>query len=421
MHNPPSALSAQTAIEEGIKSVGVGKKGSRPLSRELAQNILKDLSAGKVSAVQRAAFFAALATKGLTTDEEILAGHFRPGVFSDPYQLASALCANAPESIKRICGDLLSHKQLDRATAYQLGKFLLSDQPSDAARALAAIVLRVRYETADEYDGILQSIRETFQPAFQDLPPAGQPVIQLAEPFDGVDHSYMITPCLARHLVKANYRVVSLIGRNSGPKYGNNLYDLVQRLLLPLLTTNRDLTDPVPSCGWQLDQKDLSPALDRWVDIRRQIIKRPFLATLEKFVDPFRAHILITSAFHIVYGQKMIDIAQRAGFPGVIVVRNGIEGTLAFPLSRPAKLLCAARKENGEYLLKDMAFSAQDVLGQEIHQETKLDQPSLTTNIALIREHLQTGQSRDEEFNHRVQFTCAGITRALDWIKENTQ
>ena len=60
------------------------------------------------------------------------------------------------------------------------------------------------------------------------------------------------------------------------------------------LNLDQEAFDPY---GWVLDQKALSSALDRWVDRRRVLLKRPFLATLEKVLNPCRAKILVTSVF----------------------------------------------------------------------------------------------------------------------------
>ncbi len=50
---------------------------------------------------------------------------------------------------------------------------------------------------------------------------------QLAEPFDGMDRGELLTPLLAQHLQKKfNVVAVSQCGRNSGPKYGQNLLDI---------------------------------------------------------------------------------------------------------------------------------------------------------------------------------------------------
>lgn len=408
-----------SAIRRGIKAVGVGKKGSKPLTPELAAEILAELKTGRVDPAVQGAFFAGLVLKGLTDEEKVLARHFPAGTIEDPRRLAQTLCGDAPEDIKDICGRLLEQKELDKETAYQLGKFLLSDLPGDGARGIAASALRVRYETADEYEGLLKSINETIMPAFREAVPAGEPVIQLSEPFDGVDHNYLLTPCLAQFLQKLNYRVVSMVGRNSGPKFCNNLYDLAKNLNLSFLKANSSLTGPKPAGGWIIDQEDLSPALDRWVDIRHQTIKRPFLATLEKFPDPCKADIIVTSAFHGVYGEKMAEVAQRAGFPGSIVVRNGIEGTIAFPLTRPAKLLCSARQKDGTYVRTEMTFDACSFFGMELPVEQKLDNPSLEVNTGLVKEFLQNGRTTNTEFDRRVAATCAGIRQAVEWIEQN--
>ncbi|MBF0491061.1 MAG: anthranilate phosphoribosyltransferase, partial [Candidatus Omnitrophica bacterium] len=55
----------EAAIRRGIKTVGVGKKGSKALSQELAREILADLKAGKVTAAAQGSFWAGLLAKGL--------------------------------------------------------------------------------------------------------------------------------------------------------------------------------------------------------------------------------------------------------------------------------------------------------------------------------------------------------------------
>ncbi len=56
----------EPAIRRGIKTVGIGKKGSKPLDPELIAEILRDLQEGNVSPLAQGAFFAALVLKGIT-------------------------------------------------------------------------------------------------------------------------------------------------------------------------------------------------------------------------------------------------------------------------------------------------------------------------------------------------------------------
>ena len=233
--------SHEPAIVRGIKTVGVGKRGSKNLTPELAQEIAADLKAGTVSPVAAGAFFGGLFNKGVVPAEMALEQAFVPGAFKNYSKFIACLAPEAPLDIQNICVRLLQNETLDFDAAYRLGKFLLSKEPADAARGLAVSILRVRYETDAEYAGILKSLQETIAEPFRQPIPAGNPIVQLAEPFDGVDHSYLITPLLAHYVQRCGYRAVSLVGRNSGPKMGNNLLDLMHALQIPSSEGNHDL------------------------------------------------------------------------------------------------------------------------------------------------------------------------------------
>jgi len=401
--------SNEPAINRGIKTVGIGKKGSKALDASLALEILEDLKSGKVSEAAKGAFFAGLYAKGIEPDEEILRKDFSP----------KSILADAPEFVQWICLQLFEGRTLDRQTAYDLGKFLFSDEPGDAARGWVASFLRVRYETNEEYQGLLQAMEDTLIPGFRMPVPKGDPIIQIAEPFDGVDHSYMITPLLGRYFQGKSYRVVHQVGRNSGPKLDMNLWDIAQALKIKPAIGNSDLAASKPDFGWFFHQSLIAPVLDRWVDLRRQIIKRPFLATLERFINPLKADVLIASAFHAPYGDKMLTIAEQAGFKGVIIVRNGIEGTIAFPLLRPVKLLLSVRQEDGVFKRHEMTI--ENPSGVDV--EEMVEKPRVLDNAKLIKAFVQRGGPYTDQaigdikhFDLRVGSTCKGLDQALEWI-----
>jgi len=411
----------EAAIKRGIKTVGIGKKGSKPLTPELAQEIVDDLRSGKVSDAAKGAFFAGLCAKGIEPQEEILEQAFVPGILKEPSQLLNTIASNAPEFVRWVCVQLLQGHTLDRQTAYDLGKFLFSDEPGDAARGWVASFLRVRYETDDEYEGLLQAMDDTLDPAFKTPAPPGEPIIQIAEPFDGVDHSYMITPLIGQRLQAQGYRVVHQVGRNSGPKLEMNLWDIAQALGARSALSNSDLASDRPVFGWFFHQSLMSKALDRWVDLRHQIIKRPFLATIERFINPLKADFLIASAFHPPYGEKMLTVAERAGFKGVIIVRNGIEGTTAFPLLREVKLLLSARQKDGSFRRQEMIIENTP----QVDAEEVIEKPKAIDNARLIENFVRAGTSADQgtgnirHFDLRVKVTEEGLNQALGWIKRN--
>ena len=393
------------AIEEGIKTVGVGKKGSKDLSKELVQHILEDLKQGDVPAIQKGAFFAGLWMKGPSKEEEVLLDFLPKGI--------AGLWKEVPQDIQDLCVLLMEKKELNERQSRKLGRFLFSEEEGDAVRGLVASLLRVRYETQDEYAGLLQAVEETFESPFHSNVPQGKPVIQIAEPFDGVDHSYLNTPVLAGFLEREGYRVVSLAGRNSGPKYGNNLFDLAKGIGAGFLKQNRGLTDDPQGFGYYLYQGDLSRAMDRWVDYRRALIKRPFMATIERFVNPVQADICLASAFHPPYGNKMVSICERAGFPACVIVRNGLEGTINFPLLRQTKVLASVRQGDA-FIRKEFIFTPPK--GFKI--EERLDDPSLEENIRLLKEYQAHQKTDNAHWNARILYMHKSLQEVLTWIKQ---
>ena len=411
--------SNDTAITRGIKAVAIGKRGSKPLSAELVGEILDELKTGSIPAIARGAFFGALKIKGITEEEQRLEAIFPPDTLNDPKLLIEALAPDAPDFVKMFCVGLLHGATMTVKDTERLGDFLLSDQPGEGARGIVASILRVRYETPDEYEGLLNSIHKTIEEPFQGQAPKGAPIIQMAEPFDGVDHSNLITPLTAQFIQRLNYRVVSLVGRNSGPKFGNNLLDLARALRGTFLVDNNELADEPPALGWYLNQQNLSKPLDQWVERRHQIIKRPFLSTLERFLNPLNAHIIISSAFHPPYGEKMLTICERAGYPGSIIVRNGLEGTLSFPLMRAAKILCSARQKDGSYKREEIVIQPEDHIDHTIKVEERLNDPSLEKNRELIEDYQRNGKTSYALFDSRIKVTCIGFKRAIEWVENN--
>ncbi|MBZ0166895.1 MAG: hypothetical protein K8I00_08805, partial [Candidatus Omnitrophica bacterium] len=154
------------ATQEGIKSVGVGKRGSRELTAELLERIVVEIQAGVVPDVVKGAFLAGLLMKGPTHAECRLDACFETPILDDPEKMVGTIAAEIPPALKLICQTLLSKQELSTAEALELGRFLMSSQKGDGARGLAASVLRVRYETPDEYAGLWQSLAETFTPEF---------------------------------------------------------------------------------------------------------------------------------------------------------------------------------------------------------------------------------------------------------------
>jgi hypothetical protein len=282
---------------------------------------------------------------------------------------------------------------------------------------MAVSILRIRYESDGEYQGLMQAVEATYAEGFTRPVTTPQPLIQLAEPFDGVEHSYMITPVLAQALQKEAFSVVSTVGRSSGPKLCLDARQLYRALRADFLQSNDDLLHPPPVYGWVLDQGILSPALDQWIDRRRSIIKRPFLATLEKVLNPAGAHLLITSVFHLTYMEKMVELGLMAGFNGVIVLKRGLEGTLAPSLSRATGILCAARLPNGSVALHRIEADSDAFIQYRAEKDEIVENPDAQQNARLVSQFVQAGATGNADFDQRCRLAIDLYTQGVRWVQ----
>ncbi|MBD2754811.1 anthranilate phosphoribosyltransferase [Spirosoma validum] len=407
----------ETPLGRGIKHIGIGKYGSKPLTPELLAECRAALADPASHPLQVGAFLGALLAKGPTPEEQTLEDVIGKGAFSHPTFFINKVCPDLPGRLLPIATKLVRGANLQVSEAEQLGDYLYGEEDCETFRGLAASIMRVRHETNEEYQGLMRAAERTFSPGFGPISCADRPLIQLAEPFDGVENNYLITPLLAKFFQKRGYGAISLVGRSGGPKFTLNALDLCMHLGCQFLQSNHELDTPLDTYGWVLDQKALSPALNRWVDRRHVIIKRPFLATLEKVLNPCHAQILVTSVFHITYQMKMAELALLAGFDGVIVLKRGMEGSLAPSTSRACGVLCAVRTPRGHLFFQHFEGDAPAFSAFRTETETEYEQPQAADNARIVRQFMNDGHSSDAAFDNRVRFAHALYGRGLDWIE----
>jgi anthranilate phosphoribosyltransferase len=409
----------QTALAEGIQMVGVGKQGSKNCSHEQIQKIIKDAQSDQVSSAQLGAFFGALWMKGVTEEEESLNVLFPENCVDKPERGIHFVLKLTPEYIKELLVKIIKGKILNYSEASTIAEYLFKNENQDeAGMAFIASALRVRYTEPIEYAAIFAQIQKTIRSQYKPIH-IHKTILQIAEPFDGVERSHLLTPILARHFANKGFQVVVQTGRSAGPKFGLNLKGIIEQLQISPLKNSGDL-EAMPAQESYVDQMDLSLELDRWVELRKKILKRPFLATLEKYVNPFGLNIFMASAFHHTFTDKMVEIAEEIGFPAIIISFKGIEGSLGLSLGRTAQVICSVRQSNGKYIRETIEANPEHY-GFEKQVDPKMTSQEVAENVRLIQNYLQYGDSSDTYFNRRVSYTIQVYDKALSWVNEQMQ
>lgn len=438
-------------LREGIKNVAVGVKGSKPIPDELAPeliSIITTASGGGAAAwgseveqqkarERLASFLGTLFVKqAIVGADEVVLAHVascNPGLAgtglvrggcSSAQLLAVAVPGKASPGFTALLSKLLDGKTLSREEAEELGGFFFDAGEPVEGKVLGAHLLRVRYETMDEWVGLLRAQQATVDPALWDTAAGragGKRIVQIADPFDGTHKAESFVPLIASHIQKKWGAVaVSVCSPSSGPKWGPNLHALGKELSPAAFATSsaQVMGEEKPAYGWFVDQETASGALARWIPVRRNVIKRPFFATSEKFLDTCGAEVLVASAFHPTFSDKMFEMAEKASaFKAVVVVRRGCEGSLGFSLARPAQVTVGMRQSDGSFKRTDFQFGPEEAgLTRRLEVEQQCAPLSAESTAAKIARFEAEGSSGDAIFDDRVELTLAGLDKAFAQI-----
>lgn len=229
--------------------------------------------------------------------------------------------------IQRIATGPTMSKDLSRDEARAAMGAILDGKVHPVQTAVFLIALRMKRETESELHGILEAIRAATRTATAQV----DELVDLADPYDGYLRHVPAAPFLPAVLAACGLPAVSHGVQSMAPKYG-----ITHHMVLAAAGVDVDLTPEEaaarladPAVSWSyVDQRRHCPALYALLDLRRLIVKRPCITTLETLAGPVRArqrtHI-VTGYVHRDYATIYTDLARHAGFYSSLVVR-GIEG-----------------------------------------------------------------------------------------------
>lgn len=408
------------AIAEGLNRIGVGKRGSKSCPEDLVTALIAEFEQKQPDTLVFTAFYTSLFIKGIAPQEQELLRYIDAGAFDSAAALLDVLAPSLSGQIQEYALRVLSGAALSRSEARQLGEFLFdSTQKSieaDCGRVILAVALRMKHTEPVEYAGLLDAMHAVVAGEFQSTLQAAAPIIQFAEPFDGMMRGYIISPVLACVVHSMGFSPVHLSGESSGPKYGMTAKELLTALEVPSVQRTDEIAHTaLPPFGCQVEQSVLAPPLHRWVDIRRKIIKRPFLATLEKLLNPWHSRVLVSSAFHLSYAEKMTDTFEHMGWNSMLTFYKTDEGGIGISTERESRCLATKRLSTGRYERRQFSFNPERS-GVKTRSTPQSVPPDVGVNAGLISGYITDATSGDEYFDLRCRCAEKAFIQVLDWV-----
>ncbi len=305
------------------------------------------------------------------------------------------------------------------ATGPEYSKDLSLDEARDAMRVILSgkadpvqagvllIALRMKRETLDEFTGALQALREVTLEATADV----DELLDVCDPYDGFNRNLPVTPFLPAVLAACGVATVSHGLASTGPKFGVTHHQVLEAAGVPVDLSTEAAAAQVadPAVGWAyVDQARFCPSLSDLSDLRRRIVKRPIITTIETLSGPVRARNrthLLAGYVHKAYPPIYAHLARQAGFDSAAIVR-GVEGGMTPSLKQTAKLFqYHDRGEMREMTLDPSALGiAQDSRGVPIPAELTVAQSGeldtargakLASELGLAALDGETGAARD--------------------------
>jgi hypothetical protein len=106
-----------------------------------------------------------------------------------------------------------------------------------------------------------------------------------------------------------------------------------------------------------------------------------------------------------------------AGFDGVMVLKRGLEGSLAPATSKASGLLCAVRNSNGHLFFTRLEHDFPAFAQFRTETDDEIANPTAEINATLIRKYLHNGRTDYADFDNRINYAKALYMRGLDWIE----
>jgi len=232
--------------------------------------------------------------------------------------------------------DLSKDIEMEEARLGMLG--LLQNAIDPVRAGIFLIALRMKRETREENRGVLQAILDMTDRTVADV----DEVVDIADPYDGYNRTLPASPFLGPLLAELGIHVVSHGLDAVGPKFSITHRHVLAAAGVPVDLSTAEAAKRLsdPALGWAYaDQANFCAPLHDLLDLRRKMIKRSVITTVEVLAKPIAGRNktrFVTGYVHKPYPPVYADLARLAGFESALLIR-GVEGGVIPSLRQAGK------------------------------------------------------------------------------------
>ncbi len=352
-------------LEELLKKKGIGPEGSKSLQDIELNEVEALLTDNSYSLTTRATLVTALLmlppSEAETRWLEKLRNEFRNLL---PTALHFMIKHEDAATVfeKYLCSTLVG-KDLNYDQASDAMQLILTDESVPAFQKGAFLeAQRLKRESFDENKAFFDTLWEHTDRLQTELPV----LIDICDNYDGFNRYYNLAPFIAALIASCGFPCLIHGIDTVAPKFGVTSSSIIEQGKGNIIRTHQSAFANLQntSIGWAyIDQSIFHSCLHQLKTIRKEMVKRPFLATFEKMMQPVRAakgNLILTGFTHAHYRTEVAAQLKNQNKAAAAIVIKGLEGSSCPPLNRETIQILVNNDGIKDQVIQPTAFLRQE-------------------------------------------------------------
>ncbi|MCR6639137.1 MAG: hypothetical protein NVV82_09180 [Sporocytophaga sp.] len=327
----------QERLTELLKKKGIGPEGSKSLIIEELNELQHLFKSPDASLTTIATMVTAMLTLEPNTQEKewIEKAKAAPSDFL-PDEIVPFFTGNTKDEFYRLILKVIKHKDLSREEAESGIEQLFDSQTPEYLKGAFLESQRLKRETFIENKAFFSGLWEKVERVKTDLPI----VIDIADSYDGFNRTASFSLFTAAVLASLDIPCIVHSIDKVAPKEGYTSHQLLKLAgknpLISVSEAKQALENK--SIGFcYLDQQVFFKDLFILKRMRKEMVKRPFLATFEKLLQPIQStqgNYLVSGYTHPHYKEEVVKQLKEQGECKMALIFKGLEGSTQLTLIR---------------------------------------------------------------------------------------
>ena len=322
-NNPQNLTSAHLDL---LAAKGIGAHGNKEVEAALIMTAIRNIAEGESTDILSGVLLASLKILELTESE---CKGFEDAVEKHKATLGASFLKIVHEKlsdsgVEGLCKKLSLKEELSKSECENFTEYLVAENSDDIYVGYILQALRLKRETVAENVYLKNAMEKNMNVSKWD----GGPLIQIAEPFDGFVRTPYLGVYLATILSYLGYPVVLHSQLGLGPKYGVTCLDGFAELQEDKCNSEFAV-ETLGQCGVAIVNSELPMSAHiKLRDIRNKMIKRGYLATIDKLMFPVSSvsrNIQVCGYVHTPYLNTLSEVFKHEENKTSILIK-GVEG-----------------------------------------------------------------------------------------------